>query len=85
MGSISSVEDIASAVVYSNRSSPRSPGRLLHVDGGAHVGKMVTGESSRPASAEQRFKRTWHQAPRPPPEPFGTYVEAVQTGNLLFF
>jgi enamine deaminase RidA (YjgF/YER057c/UK114 family) len=44
---------------------------------------MVTGESSRPASAEQRLNELGIKLP-PPPEPFGTYVEAVQTGNLLF-
>jgi len=38
---------------------------------------------SWPASAEQRLKE--HSIKLPiPPEPFGTYVEAVQTGNLLF-
>jgi len=44
---------------------------------------MVTSESSRPASAEQRLKELGIELPAPP-EPFGTYVEAVQTGNLLF-
>ena len=44
---------------------------------------MVTSESSRPASAEQRLKDLGIELPAPP-EPFGTYVEAVQTGNLLF-
>jgi enamine deaminase RidA (YjgF/YER057c/UK114 family) len=44
---------------------------------------MVTGESSRPANAEQRLKDLGIKLPVPP-EPFGTYVEAVQTGNLLF-
>jgi enamine deaminase RidA (YjgF/YER057c/UK114 family) len=44
---------------------------------------MVTRESSRPASAEQRLKELGINLPAPP-EPFGTYVEAVQTGNLLF-
>ena len=44
---------------------------------------MVTGEDSRPASAEQRLKELGVKLP-PPPEPFGAYVEAVQTGNLLF-
>ena len=44
---------------------------------------MVTREGSRPASAEQRLKELGIKLP-PPPEPFGTYVEAVQTGNLLF-
>jgi len=35
------------------------------------------------ASAEQRLKDLGIKLPEPP-EPFGTYVEAVQTGNLLF-
>jgi len=43
---------------------------------------MVT-IGSRPASAEQRLKELGIKLPVPP-EPFGTYVEAVQTGNLLF-
>jgi enamine deaminase RidA (YjgF/YER057c/UK114 family) len=44
---------------------------------------MVTRESSRPASAEQRLKELGIELPTPP-EPFGIYAEAVQTGNLLF-
>ena len=44
---------------------------------------MVNRESSRPASAEQRLKEFGIQLPTPP-EPFGVYAEAVQTGNLLF-
>jgi len=44
---------------------------------------MVTRESSRPASAEQRLKELGIELPIPP-EPFGIYTEAVQTGNLLF-
>jgi len=34
-------------------------------------------------SAEQRLKELGVTLP-PAPEPFGTYAEAVQTGNLLF-
>jgi enamine deaminase RidA (YjgF/YER057c/UK114 family) len=45
--------------------------------------QMVTREGSRPASAEQRLKERGIRLPVPP-EPFGTYAEAVQTGNLLF-
>ena len=45
--------------------------------------QMVTREGSRPAGAEQRLKELGIKLPTPP-EPFGTYVEAVQTGNLLF-
>ena len=44
---------------------------------------MVTRKGSRPASAEQRLKELGIKLPEPP-EPFGTYVEALQTGNLLF-
>ncbi|MGA8223295.1 MAG: RidA family protein [Candidatus Acidiferrales bacterium] len=44
---------------------------------------MVSPAGSRPASAEQRLKELGIQLPAPP-EPFGTYAEAVQTGNLLF-
>jgi enamine deaminase RidA (YjgF/YER057c/UK114 family) len=42
---------------------------------------MVT--RSRLARAEQRLKELGINLPAPP-EPFGTYAEAVQTGNLLF-
>ena len=38
---------------------------------------------ARPASAEERLKELAIVLPAPP-EPFGTYAEAVQTGNLLF-
>jgi hypothetical protein len=44
---------------------------------------MVTPEGFRAAGAEQRLKELGIKLP-PPPQPFGTYVEAVQTGNLLF-
>jgi enamine deaminase RidA (YjgF/YER057c/UK114 family) len=44
---------------------------------------MVIREDSQPASAEQRLKDLGIELPAPP-EPFGIYVEAVQTGNLLF-
>jgi enamine deaminase RidA (YjgF/YER057c/UK114 family) len=44
---------------------------------------MVTQEHSHPVTAEQRLKELGITLP-PPPDPFGTYVEAVQTGNLLF-
>jgi len=43
----------------------------------------VTAEGSRLVSAEQRLKELGIKLPAPP-EPFGTYVEAVQSGNLLF-
>ena len=44
---------------------------------------MVTREGSRPASAEQRLKELGISLPVTP-KPFGSSVEAVQTGNLLF-
>jgi enamine deaminase RidA (YjgF/YER057c/UK114 family) len=44
---------------------------------------MVTAEGSRLVSAEQRLKELGIKLPAPP-QPFGTYVEAVQVGNLLF-
>jgi enamine deaminase RidA (YjgF/YER057c/UK114 family) len=43
----------------------------------------VTREGLRAASAEQRLKELGINLPAPP-EPFGSYVEAVQAGNLLF-
>jgi enamine deaminase RidA (YjgF/YER057c/UK114 family) len=45
--------------------------------------QIVTHEGSRPAGAEQRLKELGISLPAPP-EPFGTYAEAVQTGSLLF-
>jgi enamine deaminase RidA (YjgF/YER057c/UK114 family) len=44
---------------------------------------MVAREDSRPVIAEQRLEELGISLPAPP-EPFGIYVEAVQTGNLLF-
>jgi enamine deaminase RidA (YjgF/YER057c/UK114 family) len=44
---------------------------------------MISEEDSRLGSAEQRLKELGITLPAPP-EPFGTYAEAVQTGNLLF-
>jgi enamine deaminase RidA (YjgF/YER057c/UK114 family) len=40
-------------------------------------------ELAMPRTAEQRLKELGINLP-PLPEPFGAYVEAVQTGNLLF-
>jgi enamine deaminase RidA (YjgF/YER057c/UK114 family) len=45
--------------------------------------QTITRASSGSASAEQRLKELQLELPAPP-EPFGTYAEAVQTGNLLF-
>jgi len=44
---------------------------------------MVTREHSNSTGAEQRLRELGIKLPAPP-EPFGTYAEAVQTGNLLF-
>ena len=45
--------------------------------------KQVAEKGSRQAGAEHRLKELGIDLPVPP-EPFGTYVEAAQTGNLLF-
>ena len=45
--------------------------------------QMADEEGSRPATAEQRLNALGIKLPTPP-EPFGVYAEAVQTGNLLF-
>jgi enamine deaminase RidA (YjgF/YER057c/UK114 family) len=44
---------------------------------------MVARQATRPAGAEHRLKELGIELPAPP-APFGTYVEAVRTGNLLF-
>jgi enamine deaminase RidA (YjgF/YER057c/UK114 family) len=43
----------------------------------------VTSQGSQSESAECRLRELGIELPAPP-KPFGTYVEAVQTGNLLF-
>jgi enamine deaminase RidA (YjgF/YER057c/UK114 family) len=45
--------------------------------------ETVTPEDAPPISAEQRLKELGIDLPAPP-QPFGIYAEAVQTGNLLF-
>jgi enamine deaminase RidA (YjgF/YER057c/UK114 family) len=45
--------------------------------------QRATLEGPGPGSPEQRLKELGIQLPAPP-EPFGVYAEAVQTGNLLF-
>ena len=44
---------------------------------------MVNRDNSNSVTAEQRLKELGIKLPAPP-KPFGTYAEAVQTGNLLF-
>src|ERR1700732_5027528 len=45
--------------------------------------KILSGDGSRLATAEQRLRQLGINLPAPP-EPFGIYAEVVQTGNLLF-
>jgi enamine deaminase RidA (YjgF/YER057c/UK114 family) len=45
---------------------------------------VVSTKGSQPDGAERRLQDLGIQLPAPP-TPFGTYVETVQTGNLLFF
>src|SRR4029077_7379128 len=45
--------------------------------------EILGGKGSRLAAAEQRLSQLGINLPAPP-EPFGIYAEAVQTGNLLF-
>jgi len=45
--------------------------------------QAATREGALPSSAEQRLKELEIKLPAPP-EAFRTYVEAAQTGNLLF-
>jgi enamine deaminase RidA (YjgF/YER057c/UK114 family) len=44
---------------------------------------VVSGKGSQPVGAESRLKDLGIQLPAAP-TPFGNYVEATQTGNLLF-
>jgi enamine deaminase RidA (YjgF/YER057c/UK114 family) len=44
---------------------------------------MVARGDNEPSGAEQGLRSLGVELPAPP-QPFGTYVEAVQTGNLLF-
>src|SRR5215472_9941853 len=52
----------------------------MNADSQAH---MAGPKGPRPASAEERLRELGIKVPAPP-QPIGTYVEAVQTGNLLF-
>ena len=45
--------------------------------------EVLNGNGSHLATAEQRLRQLGIKLPAPP-EPFGIYAEAVQTGNLLF-
>src|SRR6266481_3223019 len=60
--------------------SKRGEKKSMNTNSQEHMGSR---EGSRLASPEQRLKELGIKLPAPP-EPFGAYVEAVQTGNLLF-
>ena len=45
--------------------------------------KILNDDNSRPVTSEQRLTQLGIKLPAPP-EPFGIYAEAVQTGNMLF-
>jgi enamine deaminase RidA (YjgF/YER057c/UK114 family) len=45
---------------------------------------VVSGKGAQPGGAERRLQDLGIQLPAAP-TPFGTYVETLQTGNLLFF
>src|SRR5258707_11147063 len=45
--------------------------------------KILSGDGSRLATAEERLRQLGIELPAPP-EPFGIYAEAVRTGNLFF-
>ena len=76
------VKEIVNAVLFLTDAT-FTTGEILHVDGRAHAGKLVTRESSRLPSAEQRLKELGLNLPTPP-QPFGIYAEAAQTGNCFF-
>src|SRR5437667_1437835 len=50
---------------------------------GSKATALITRDQSGPEGAEQRLNVRGIKLPEPP-EPFGTYVEAVQTGKLHF-
>jgi enamine deaminase RidA (YjgF/YER057c/UK114 family) len=60
--------------------NPKPGARSMNADSKA---KILSGDGSRLATAEQRLRHLAIKLPVPP-EPFGIYAEAVQTGNLLF-
>ena len=62
-------------MLYNRRGAARSRSYALD--------RMVAATHSPSASAERRLEELGIQLPAPP-SPFGNYVEAVQTGNLLF-
>src|ERR1700680_4949843 len=59
---------------------PKPGARSMNTDS---KDKILSGDGSRLATAEQRLRQLGIKLPEPP-EPFGIYPAAVQTGNLLF-
>ena len=74
MGSISTVQEIVDAVIYLTEAP--------HVTGEG-AARRWRGARWQMVSVEGQLRRQAIELP-PPPTPFGAYVEAVQTGNLLF-
>jgi len=60
--------------------NPKPGARSMNTDS---KDKILSGDDSRLATAELRLRQLGINLPVPP-EPFGIYAEAVQTGNLLF-
>src|SRR5947209_12955849 len=60
--------------------NPKTGARSMNTDS---KDKILSRDDSRLATAEERLRQLGINLPAPP-EPFGIYAEAVQTGNLLF-
>src|SRR5712675_1357294 len=60
--------------------NPKTGARSMNTDS---KDQILSGDGSRLDTAEQRLRQLGIDLPAPP-EPFGIYAEAVQTGNLLF-
>jgi len=81
MGRMGEIKEVVDAVLFLTDAT-FTTGEILHVMAACMRGNGSPG-SSRPTSAERRLQELGIQLPTPP-EPFGIYAEAVQTGNLLF-
>ena len=82
----STAQDITDAVMYLTDAATVT-GHILYVDGGAHVGRWymqgVFVMTSDTTTTEGRHRDLGMHLPDAP-TPFGAYMPAVQTGNLLF-
>jgi len=74
MGMIQDVDDIVDAIIYLTEAR-QVTGEVLHVDAGTHNG-MVNNAEDRLAAAGVELPQAV--------TPFGSYVPAVRTGNLVF-